>query len=167
MRKLSRWMPPKKTYSTFVGWLVVGILDILFWPFAFVAQLLTRRQFRELEGARSGEDIGTFARGFSREKEAFDAWVIRATWDAVTPYVTFDGRIIPIRSTDRLVEDLHIDPDDIDFDLVVEVADRSHHSLVSPELNPYFGRIVTVGDLVRFVTLQPSLAKEVAGQVPA
>jgi hypothetical protein len=66
---------------------------------------------------------------------------------------------VPIRSADRIEEDLWIDPEDIE-DLVREVAERSRHSLVNVESNPYYSRVETVGDLVRFVTLQPRLADD-------
>ena len=39
-------------------------------------------------------------------------------------------------------------------DLLPEVAGRAGYSLQQPESNPLFGRVQTVGDLVKFITLQ-------------
>ena len=64
----------------------------------------------------------------------------------------------PLRPTDRLVEDLGIDPDDVEFDLIDEVASRSGHLPDNADRNPFWGKIETVGDFVRFVTLQPRVA---------
>jgi hypothetical protein len=78
--------------------------------------------------------------------------VIRATWDAVGLYVKLEGKQIPLRPTDRLVQDLGIDPDDVEWDLIPEVAERSGHSLDQVESNP-IGKVETVGDFVRFITV--------------
>jgi hypothetical protein len=118
------------------------------------AHKFQRRHIGRMAAERRAENIGTFARAFDRRAEPFDPWVLRATWDAIQPYVMLDGAQLPLRPTDRFVDDLCIDPDDIYF-MVVEIAERSGHSLRRPEVNPYYGRVDTVGDLVRFVTQQP------------
>jgi hypothetical protein len=78
---------------------------------------------------------------------------VRATWDALVRYVRFRGGHAPLRRTDRLA-DLPIDPDDFDG-VTTEIAERSSHSLDQPESNPHYGRVDTVGDLVKFITCQP------------
>lgn len=163
MRKFSRWMPPKGTENSALGSILFVLVWAALWPILILAHFAGRRHLRRLAAGRIGEDIGTFARGFNRRSGPFDSWVVRATWDALTPYVRFDGRSLPLRHTDRLVEDLHIDPDDIlldlKSDLIADVAERSGHSLDLPMSNPQDDRMETVGDLVRFVTKQP-LTKE-------
>jgi hypothetical protein len=173
MRKFSRWMPPAANPPmTLAGWFVLvglaaaAVAAIVAWPnamglgivalliFVLVGTYAGNRRLRRLAAERAGEDIGTFARAFDRRAEPFDPWVVRATWDALQPYVTFRGGRVPLRPTDRLVDDLCIDPDDIDFDLVKEVAERSGRSLDQPETNPYYGRVDTVGDFVRFISCQ-------------
>jgi len=52
-------------------------------------------------------------------------------------------------------DDLRIDPDDIDGEMIEEIAERAGYSLDSTRDNPMYGRVQTVGDLVKFITLQP------------
>ena len=156
MRKFSRWMPPKKIEDSAVGWFLFVLIWIAMWPLLIVPSIVHRRHLRRLASDRVDEDIGSFARAFNRRAEPFDSWVVRAAWDALTPYVQWDGRCLALRPTDRLVDDLCIDPDDLDFDLIPEVVARSGHSLDHAESNPHYGGIETVKDLVNFVTRQPS-----------
>ncbi len=171
MRKFSRWMPPNGTEDSALGWIFFVLIWAAFWPILIVGHFAGRRHLRRLAAGRTGEDIGTFARGFNRRAEPFDSWVVRATWDALTPYVRFDGQSLPLRHTDRLVEDLCIDPDDIAFDLksdlIAEVAERSGHSLDHAKSNPQTDRMETVSDLVRFVTKQPLTKKRLRSGEPA
>jgi hypothetical protein len=45
-------------------------------------------------------------------------------------------------------------------DLLPEVAGRAGYSLQQPESNPLSGRVQTVRDLVKFITLQPKFGSE-------
>lgn len=174
MRKFSRWMPPtvRSQLGIAGGLVVAGILiavvaALITWPvpvglalgilvvFQFVGYFVHNRLLRCLTAKRTGEDIGTFARTFNRRSELFDPWVLRATWDALEPYVVFRGGRLPLRRTDHLVDDLCIDPDDIAPGLFQEVAERSGRSLDQTVTNPFYGQVETVGDFVRFLTLQP------------
>jgi hypothetical protein len=148
-------MPAAQNNASMLAWLFVVPIYAVTLPFQIHAHFAFRRHMRRLASEREGEDIGTFARAFDRHSEPFDPWVVRATWDALDVYVAFDGRHLPLRPGDRLVEDLCIDPDDICFELISEVAERSGHSMENVKSNPYCGRINTVGDFVRFITLQP------------
>src|SRR5260370_22370557 len=154
MRKFPRWMHPEPARDSILGWFVVIAIYAAFWAFLMFGHLWGRRHMRGLASERTGEDIGTFARAFDRRAEPFDPWVLRATWEALGFYATIDGRQIPLRPEDDLVEDLEIDPDDIDC-LFCEVAARSGHSLENGKTNPYYGRVKTVGDFVRTITVQP------------
>jgi acyl carrier protein len=62
----------------------------------------------------------------------------------------------PVRASDSLLDDLHIDSDDVK-DLLVDVAARSGHSLAETESNPFYGKINTVSDLVFFINAQPRI----------
>ena len=181
MRKFSRWMsplPPTRLgiggwialvviaafparILAFVLWAVVespvcaGSAVLLFLMPWIVAARSSCRYERHLAKERKGEDIGTFARAFDRRAVPFDPWVVRATWDALQPYVSF-----PLRPTDRLIEDLCIADDDIDMALLIEVAARSRHSLDDLKANPYVAKFatfedVTVGDFVKLISWQP------------
>jgi hypothetical protein len=150
-------------------WLIDAFLLPIFilllavtWPLMLVNQFRLNRHFHRLLAERPGEDIGTFARAFDRRTQPFDPWVVRATWDALVPDVVCEGRKVPVplRPSDRLFEELHIDPEDIEFiffEIVEEIATRSGHSLNNLENNPYFGEFETVGDLVHFISRQPRI----------
>jgi hypothetical protein len=173
MRKFSRWMPPaSRPPTTIAGWailagllaaviaaligypLVVGSFCGLIAIGTVILNLRRDQNLRRLASERGGEDIGTYARAFNRRSEAFDPWVVRATWDALQPYVAFRGGRVPIRPGDRLKENYGIDPEDFG-DLLLEVADRSGHSVDQDETTPFEGPVDTVGDFVRFVTYHP------------
>jgi len=69
-----------------------------------------------------------------------------------------------LRPTDRLEDDLRIDPNDIDGEMIEEIAERAGYSLDSTRDNPMYGRVQTVGDLVKFITLQPRRDKRRANR---
>lgn len=172
MSTFSRWIPPApEPRLGRSGWLVLGsivgllLLVVLFTtagrvvvslglPLLALSELAHRRQLRRVATERVGEDIGSFARAFDRRTEPFDPWVVRAVWDVLQPYVTFGGGRAPLRPSDRLGDDLRIDPDDIDMAIVQKVAARTGRSLERVEENPFHGRVTTVGDLVRLLSGQ-------------
>ena len=67
---------------------------------------------------------------------------------------------MPLRPAGRLWEDLWIGPEDWVDDLLPAVAGRAGYSLPQPESNPLSGRVQTVRDLVKFITLQPKFGSE-------
>ena len=115
-----------------------------------------KRKFEALSEVRSEESICEFARSF--ERNSIDTWVIRAVYEQVQKYVVFSDKALPLKEDDDLFELLELDEDDVDMDLAVEIAQRTGRSLDNAENNPYFGKVKTVGDLVRFFNAQP-LAK--------
>lgn len=173
MKTFSRWMPPAAVkpvplwakavlwicLAAWVAWvppefirhprsfvlLAVGVAAYL------VCDRVRHRRLNRIAEARQGEDIGTFARAFDRRSPHFDPWVVRATWQALTPWVQPN---LPVRPTDslslfgmELAEDVE--------DILEEVAERTGRSLDAVEANPYWGRVRTVGDIVEFVSHQP------------
>jgi hypothetical protein len=157
-RPFSRFMPPApENKPSILAWCLLIVIFSVGWPLMLIGLLVGKRHLRRLASERTGEHIGTFARGFDRRSEPFDPWVVRATWDALKVYVVFDGTSLPLRPTDRLLKDLCIDPDDIDC-LLPEVAVRSGHSMDCWDSNPYAGKVETVADFVRFIMLQPLAA---------
>ncbi len=170
MRRFSRWMPPVPSaemeplgvvpcllfFSSLVAAAIVWTA-VAYVLFAVIAACVfygffEDRRLHRIAAERAGEDIGTFARAFDRRIEPFDPWVVRATWDALRSYVK-----IPLRPADRIGADLHIDDEDLEDDLLEEVAFRAGRSLDRLEANPMYRQVVTVGDFVRLVTLQPPL----------
>jgi hypothetical protein len=177
MPTFSRWMPPApperelnrfaslvvlglvaatalaSAYFTAAGRVVLGLLIVV----AILAFLSDRIRGPRMLADRAGEDIGTFARALNRRADPFDPRVIRATWEALAPYMTYQGQRIAVRPSDRIDTDLRIDWDDIDMGVLQEVAARTGRTLEGLEANPWYGQVKTVGDLVRLVTTQPTI----------
>ena len=99
---------------------------------------------------RAGEGICEFARMFNYR--ATDTWVIRAVYEEVQGCM---GSEFPLRATDRLTEDLYVEPDDFEIDIVMRVAERTGRTLEDFKRNPYYGKVSTVGHLVNFFNNQP------------
>ncbi len=179
--KFSRWMPPApKPKWGFRGHVllvtIVGYLVYLFYvalPFSllvfvlvplwmWISKVTSKSEARRLQAKalqRVGEDIGTFARAFNRRAEPFDTWVIRATWDTLIPFVSFEGGHVPLRPTDRLSDDIGIDNEQA-YDAVYEVLIRTRRANADWKNNPFYPNDpVTIGDIVRLVSYQPLLAE--------
>jgi hypothetical protein len=109
-----------------------------------------QRRLQTLATQRVGESIGDFAR--SLEYRTIDTWVIRATYEQIQAYM---GSDLPLRACDRLIEDLQIDPEDLEMDLAEEIAERTGRTLAETDRNPYYGKVETVQDLVLFFNAQP------------
>lgn len=174
MRKFSRWLPPtpRRCDSPLAGCLVLGVLAVgllvlLFthpiFTLAFLVGIIAltcrgtvsiHRHHRSEAAARRGEDIGTFARALDRRAPEFDPWIVRAVWDAIQPYVDYGDGHLPLRPRDDLVDDLMIDPDDLE-DLAVEVARRVGRSTADWSKNPKARTVRTVADLIALVAHQP------------
>ena len=173
MRRFSRWMPAaacrplRPVGKLLLVCLLVGFVGVaITWPyrvagvcgvaaaFNVVTTKVAHGRLRRLAAGRTGEDIGTFARGFDRRTEPFDPWVVRATWDALVPHVSYPGGRLPLRPRDTFVEDIRIDPELISIEFV-EIAERSGRCLDGVEANPLYRNARTVSDLVRLVSAQP------------
>jgi hypothetical protein len=57
----------------------------------------------------------------------------------------------PLRASDRLQENLYLDPDDLDMVIAMRLSERTGRSLREPKRNPYYDRVITVGELVNFI----------------
>ena len=66
----------------------------------------------------------------------------------------------PLRPTDRLWADLRLDSDDLDLDLAQEIAERTGCSVADTRRNPYYGKVITVADVVAFFRAQAMRAGE-------
>lgn len=111
-----------------------------------------RAMLRALATERAGESIGDFARAFDTRE--IDTWVIRAVYEQLQAYLAPVHANFPLRASDQL-KTLVSDPDDLDMDLAVEIAERTGRSYDHAEQNPYYGRVNTVGDVVHFFNAQP------------
>jgi len=114
-----------------------------------------RQGLKKHADERLDESICTFARSFERTQ--VDTWIIRAAHEELQQYMKFPNGVCPLRASDRLENDLKIDPEDIE-DLIPIVAQRTGHSLEDTEKNPFYGKITTVGDFVLFINSQPKIS---------
>lgn len=106
---------------------------------------------------REGHDIGTFARSFDYRK--VDTWVIRAVYEQIQTYISSETTKIPILAQDNLCDDLDIHADDLELDLMDEIAQRAGRTFEDCENNPYYEKIETVSDIVFYFCSQPKEIK--------
>lgn len=111
-------------------------------------------QLRYLIREREGESICEFARDFDARQ--VDTWIIRAVYEQLQSNLDHVHPAFPVRASDRLKEDLHLDDDDLDIDIAPEIEQRTGRSLEGSKSNPYFGKVKTVRDLVMFFQAQPN-----------
>lgn len=110
-------------------------------------------QLRRLAETREGQSICEFARDF--DARSIDTWIIRAVYEQLQSHLRCAHPAFPVRASDRLKQDLHLDDDDLDMDIASEIEQRSGRSLGRTGENPYFGKVETVRDLVLFFQSQP------------
>jgi len=171
VRLFSRHLPPAPSYPIrplgwlFLACLAAGLIALIYHhPIATIGFLLfvtiggwiasridTRRKLA-LAASRPGDPLCAFSR--SIDLRSVDPWIVRAAFEELQPYFPEQARPFPIRPTDRLVDDLHIDPDDIE-DIARDIAARAGYSLDHTEQNPLYAHVDTVGDLIQFFTHQP------------
>ena len=103
---------------------------------------------RQIATERSGESTCSFARSFDFRHT--DTAVMRAVYEEVQANVAF-----PIRATDHLRDDLHLEDEDLALDIIPEIARRVGRTLEGYSANPYYSDSVTVAGLVHFLAAQP------------
>lgn len=135
--------------------IVIATLVCLLFIFSAFSNRQTTRRLQALADARKGESICAFARSFDARET--DTWVIRAAYQEVQQWLQAYADAFPVRASDTLVGDLEIDAEDVE-DLIRDIAKRSGHSIEKPEDNPYHGSVLTVSDLVLFISAQPRQA---------
>lgn len=132
---------------------VIGALTVVITVTAIVENRNFKTKLTVLAAFRRNESICTFAKSFNLHE--VDTWVIRAVYEQLQIYLASTYPQFPVRAEDALNECLITDPDDLDLDLVEEIAKRTGRSLVNTDDNPYYGNVKTVRDLVLFFNAQP------------
>ncbi len=108
------------------------------------------RRLRRLELERSGESICEFVRALPRR--SIDPWAVRAVYEEFQHALGSDS--LPLRATDRLKE---FGLDGVEFDDILELAaKRCCRDLTDTEGNPFYSKVDTLGDLVLWLSAQPS-----------
>lgn len=131
---------------------LVALLLFGAFSFAYQANKREEKQLRSVAEAREGESICEFAREFDTRE--VDTWIIRAVYEEVQWQLKPVHAAFPLRASDRLKEDLRLDDDDLDMDVAVRIEQRTGRSLDESRSNPYFGKVITVRDLVLFFQSQ-------------
>ncbi|WP_308366979.1 MULTISPECIES: hypothetical protein [unclassified Microbulbifer] len=171
MKLASRFMPPYKPKKMnkigLFGFLVVVVAIVIYQPIYLAAilgvallivvwskfeQPKIDRYFQSLGKERIGISICEFSREF--DTRSVDTWAIRATYEQLQAALPTTHKI-PIKASDNLIETLKLDEDDLDLDLVEEIAQRTRRSLKNFEANPYYGKVTTAKNLVLLFNHQP------------
>lgn len=131
-----------------------ALLACAFCGYAAVMNRRDKRNFEALANTRDGESLCRFARSFDTRQT--DTWVIRAAHQEIQRLLHAYVPHFPVRASDSLLNNLRLDADDVD-DLVQDIATRCGRSLEKTESNPYYAKLHTVSDLVRFIHAQPRI----------
>jgi hypothetical protein len=122
---------------------------------ALIAWLLyanDRLRIRRLAASRKGESISTFLQ--SIEHRNLDSQVIRAVYHEVQNYFAYAHSTLPLRPSDSFAKEFDFDDGDLEK-LVLSAAKRCGREMRAAELNPHFGKVETVLDLIEFLCAQP------------
>lgn len=171
MKTASRYMPkyePKKASKpVLVVFFAIAVAIVIYQPWyllviAGIALLVivwsaidqpkVERHFHNLRKERNGLSICEFAREF--DPKVVDTWIIRAVYEQLQAALPTKENV-PIKASDGLFNTLMLDEDDLDLDLVEEIAQRTSRSLEGYESNPYYGKVTTARNLVLFFNHQP------------
>jgi acyl carrier protein len=138
------WNHPFWTGGSLVALAILVVVENR-WRRVRMAKLAARRP--------STEGICEFARSF--DSRHIDTWVIRAVYEELHSYFHVVGVNIAIRADDDLAHELGIDSEDLEMDIVLDIAQRTGRSLKDTKQNPYYDKVRTARDLVMFFNAQP------------
>jgi hypothetical protein len=124
---------------------------------AAVSWKSSRAELEQLAAKRSeGGGICAFARSFDLHQ--VDPWVVRAVYEEVTRHFKALGADVEIRADDDLINDLGIDPEDLDMGIAMDISVRTGRSFDRYKANPYLRETHTARGLVMFFNAQPRAA---------
>lgn len=117
-----------------------------------------RIRLRALAESRSGESICSFVRNIPIRQ--VDTLVVRVVVEILQDYMKTAYPGFPLRPSDRLVEDLRIDIEDLFMELGLVIAHRSGRAFRhDPASHTMSGNPRTVEDLIRYWNAQPVLLR--------
>jgi len=167
---MPRYEHRKANKPFLIGFIAVALAVVLFQPWYLVViagialliivwsaieQPKVEKHFINLSKDRTGLSICEFARAF--DPKIVDTWIIRAVYEQLQAALP-TKQLVPIKASDTLVETLLLDEDDLELDLVEEIAQRTGRSLEGYENNPYYGKVTTAQNLVLFFNNQARAA---------
>ncbi|WP_306115782.1 MULTISPECIES: hypothetical protein [unclassified Roseovarius] len=118
----------------------------------WVEGVLDQGRLARLRTARRGDSICTFVRAL--DYRTTDTKIIRAVYDEIQDYISNGDDQFPLRPGDSFSGELRVDDDDLD-EMVHDIATRSGRSLANIQANPFYDKVETVQDLIRFLNAQP------------
>lgn len=136
-------------YNKPLFWLIISAVILFGW----IMLVRWKRQMQTLSDERKDESICNFARSFNCKE--MDTWIIRATYEEVQKYLSRDI-FVPLRASDHLTDDLHIDEEDLE-DIGSAIAARAGYDMKDTKGNPLYGKVKTIKDLVLFFTHQQKI----------
>jgi hypothetical protein len=139
-------------YAVYCHPIVSLVVAIIFTSAGVVSYFRSKKHAEKMLAQRAEEKICSFRRSFNLHH--IDPWIVRAVYEEMFELVDR-----PLRASDRLEEDLRIDPEDLE-DVATNVAVRAGYDLGDNKQNPFYGKLKTVGDLVMFFTHQRKLRVE-------
>lgn len=163
---MPKYKPRKASKIALFSFLAIALAVVIYQPWylaivAGIAVLVTvwsaidqpkvEKHFIELCKERDGFSICEFAREF--DAKVVDTWVVRAVYEQLQAALP-TKQSVPIKASDTLFDVLMLDEDDLDLDLVEEIAQRTGRSLEGYENNPYYGKVKTARNLVLFFNHQ-------------
>ncbi|XLZ71791.1 hypothetical protein ABT364_07425 [Massilia sp. SR12] len=125
--------------------IITGLVCGCIWYSASQDLKRSRQQQAAVIASRGDERLCEFARSFNSRD--VDTWIIRAVFEELQKELG-GARVFPLRASDRFIEDLCIDLEDLDMVLVPAIAARTSRSLDDCRSNPYWGEVKTVAELV-------------------
>ncbi len=124
-----------------------------FIAFIVVGAIFRHRKMSRIALERGDSNICEFARSFNYRK--IDTKIIREVWNEVQEALgSYHGKKFPVKADDLFVKTYNLDPDDLD-EAYWAIADKLGISTDEPENNPYWNKVNSVEDLVKFLHHQP------------
>ena len=165
-RTMPKYQPTQSMPAIIVVVIIVGCVAFFIWNmpilavplaalalFAWCSGAKHKAKLLKMMQQRDGQSICEFARAFDRR--SVDPYIIRAVYEGLADYLNLNGASVPIQPEDDLFNDFQMDEDDLDLDLLTEIAFRTGRSLENLDENPFTGKVNTARDLVMFFNGQP------------
>ncbi len=133
------WTHPAATLGVVAALVLAGL----------VLSAHVRRRLARLAASRGAESICSFTRALPIRD--LDPWVVRAVYEETQEHLRDVHPEFPLRPSDRFLDDLHIDPEDVEADVAVRAAARAGRELGSAPQTI----VSTLEDLIRYLCAQP------------
>ena len=138
--------------------LIIGLLKAILGIVAFILvvgipiSIIERIRLKRLARKRAGLSICQFARSFNYRR--IDTKIIRAVYEGFQDWVGSGIKNFPVVASDDIAKVYRMGDEDLD-EFAEELASKTHRRWGEFEINPLYGRVKTVEDLVLLLHFQP------------